>query len=105
MRRDTIGTQPDTSGKRGGVVALAAALLMALSPALATAEPSGASCWGQVSAASARQAPGTMGTHASGYETPRLGLRNLARSFDLDSMAGLGAVVADLEGLDVPACA
>jgi hypothetical protein len=77
----------------------------------ATATPAAAtspSCWGQASAAFAQT--GEMGEHASSYESPRLGLRNLARALHElgiiadDSMQALGAFVAEAEGLAVEAC-
>jgi hypothetical protein len=119
MQRDitshTDGTHHDTrdtsarTNRRSLVsrkvpVILALVLITGLSPTFASAEPSSNSCWGQASAAYARLAPGTMGTHAAAFETPRIGLRNLARSLELDSMAELGAFVVDAEGLEVPAC-
>ena len=65
-------------------------------------------CWGQASAVFART--GEMGLHASQEPTPRIGLRNLARAlYDAgviadDSMASLGAFVADALGLSIEAC-
>jgi hypothetical protein len=65
-------------------------------------------CWGQATAVFARM--GVMGEHASGYDTPRLGLRNLARALydqgviEDDTMQALGAFVAAELGLDVGAC-
>jgi hypothetical protein len=53
---------------------------------------------------------GEMGEHSSSFETPRLGLRNLARQLaDLgiipdSSMASLGAFVATELGLSIEAC-
>jgi hypothetical protein len=87
--------------------ALAGALLLttvALTGGSASAAPAAASCWGQASATFARE--GKMGEHSSSFETPRLGLRNLARSLDLedDSMQALGAFVADASGYDIDAC-
>jgi len=67
-----------------------------------------AACWGQASAVFAQT--GMMGQHASQQESPRLGLRNLARAlFELgvipdDSMASLGAFVASDLGLEIDAC-
>jgi hypothetical protein len=75
--------------------------------ALADSPPSDA-CWGQASAVFAQM--GEMGEHSSSYETPRLGLRNLARMLyeaeiiEDDSMAALGQFVAEAEGLSVEAC-
>lgn len=65
-------------------------------------------CWGQASKVFAQM--GQMGEHASQEETPRLGLRNLARALadagviPDDSMASLGAFVASALGLSIDAC-
>jgi hypothetical protein len=65
-------------------------------------------CWGQATRVFA--AMGVMGEHASQYETPRLGLRNLARAlYEIgaiadDSMQALGAFVATAEQLSIDAC-
>jgi hypothetical protein len=65
-------------------------------------------CWGQVTQVFARM--GAMGEHASQFETPRLGLRNLARALyedgvlAEDSVQALGAFVADALGLSIEAC-
>lgn len=67
-----------------------------------------ASCWGQASKVFAKT--GVMGEHSSSFETPRLGLRNLARALaDAgviadDSMASFGVFVADELGLSIDAC-
>lgn len=89
------------------VAALTGAL--ALVPAVSsTAAPSGNACWGQATKAFAQT--GRMGEHASSFETPRLGLRNLARDLHAgdvladDSMQALGAFVAEAEGLEIDAC-
>jgi hypothetical protein len=83
------------------------ALVVAVAPVgpVAGASPS---CWGQASAAFAQM--GVMGEHASQFETPRLGLRNLARSLYEqgliadDSMQALGGFVVDQLDLSVDAC-
>jgi hypothetical protein len=65
-------------------------------------------CWGQATRVFA--AMGAMGEHASSYDTPRVGLRNLARTlYELglipdDSMQSLGAFVATAEQLSIDAC-
>jgi hypothetical protein len=65
-------------------------------------------CWGQASAVFAQM--GEMGAHSSSQSQPRLGLRNLARELadagviPDDSMAALGAFVADALGLSIDAC-
>ena len=70
--------------------------------------PGDQACWGQASAVFAQT--GEMGEHASQEETPRLGLRNLARALVEqgviadDSMQALGAFVADTLGLSIDAC-
>jgi hypothetical protein len=67
-----------------------------------------ASCWGQASAVFAQM--GEMGEHSSSFDTPRLGLRNLARALyeqgvlDDDTMQALGAFVANDLGLTIEAC-
>lgn len=72
------------------------------------AEADDQACWGQATRVFA--ALGVMGEHASYYETPREGLRNLARSLYADgvlpddSMQALGAFVATIEGLSIDAC-
>lgn len=66
------------------------------------------SCWGAASAAFAQL--GEMGEHSATQATPRLGLRNLARSlFEAgvipeDSMDALGTFVAEALGLSLDAC-
>jgi hypothetical protein len=71
-----------------------------------SASPS--SCWGQATQVFARM--GVMGQHASQQETPRIGLRNLARAlYDQgilrdDSLQALGAFVAEELGLTIEAC-
>ena len=70
--------------------------------------PPSKTCWGQATRVFAQT--GEMGEHASQQPTPRLGLRNLARALydagvlDDDSMAALGAFVADELGLGIDAC-
>jgi hypothetical protein len=74
----------------------------------AAAEPASGACWGQATKVFARS--GAMGEHSSSFDTPRLGLRNLARSLadagviPDDSMQALGAFVADELGLSIEAC-
>jgi hypothetical protein len=91
----------------------AALLLVSLAVAVGTPAPvqaaSDSACWGQVSALFAQM--GLMGEHASSFDTPRLGLRNLARTLHEagiiadDSMRSLGQFVARETGLEVDACA
>lgn len=78
---------------------------------LLAAKPAGATdpaCWGQASAVFART--GVMGEHASQQETPRIGLRNLARDLYAlgllpdDSLESLGAFVAIEYKLSIDAC-
>lgn len=65
-------------------------------------------CWGQASAAFAQL--GKMGEHSSSFDTPRVGLRNLARELhsigvlEDDSLQSLGAFVAQAEELSIEAC-
>jgi hypothetical protein len=75
-------------------------------PAQAHANPN--ACWGQASSVFAQM--GVMGEHSSSFETPRLGLRNLARALyadgtlEDDSMRSLGIFVSSALGLSIEAC-
>lgn len=86
-------------------IAVAASSIAMAGPGSAASDNS---CWGQASAAFAQL--GQMGEHSSSFETPRLGLRNLARDLYSqgvlpdDSMQSLGAFVAEAEGLSIEAC-
>jgi hypothetical protein len=77
-------------------------------PAAVLASPNPQSCWGQASQVFARM--GVMGEHSSSQETPRIGLRNLARSLyeqgilEDDTLQALGSFVADALGLSIEAC-
>jgi hypothetical protein len=91
------------------VVGMLATLLLAFGPGMAAgAQPAPASCWGQASRVFAQM--GAMGEHSSSFDTPRLGLRNLARALAAtgvladDSMQALGAFVADELGLSIESC-
>ena len=83
-------------------------MAMMVPAASAMAGPADAACWGQASKVFARM--GEMGEHSSSFETPRLGLRNLARALydngdiEDDSMQALGAFVAQAEELSIEAC-
>lgn len=89
--------------------------LIALSAAAAASErapvtrgPNHNACWGQASAVFAQM--GEMGEHSSSFDTPRVGLRNLARmlyergDIEDDTMQALGAFVAAALGLSIDAC-
>lgn len=84
----------------GVAVAVAATAAMA-SVGTAGAHPS---CWGHASSMFAME--GRMGEHSSSFDTPRLGLRNLARAVlgEDATMEDLGAFVADAEGYEIEAC-
>jgi hypothetical protein len=87
---------------------VAAAVVVAVAWMSSASAQSTNACWGQASAAFAQM--GAMGEHASEFPTPRLGLRNLARSLseagiiDDDSMQALGRFVVSELGLEVDAC-
>jgi hypothetical protein len=91
--------------KRVTVTVLLSGLLLVPGVANAGADPA---CWGQASSVFARS--GMMGEHSRSFETPRLGLRNLARSLheagvlEDDSMQALGAFVAAELDLSIDAC-
>jgi hypothetical protein len=91
------------------LVGMLSAVMFALAPGVAAgAAPANASCWGQASQVFAQM--GLMGEHSSSFDTPRLGLRNLARSLadsgvlEEDTMQALGAFVAAELGLSIEAC-
>ncbi len=73
-----------------------------------TPGPNEQACWGQASAVFAQM--GEMGEHSSSFDTPRVGLRNLARmlyergDIEDDTMQALGAFVAAALGLSIDAC-
>lgn len=87
---------------------LIAALLISSFAFAALAQAADPNCWGQATKVFA--ATGAMGEHASQQETPRDGLHNLAVALYKDgvlpddSLAALGAFVAELEGLSIDAC-
>lgn len=90
------------------VVAVMALFLgVSLLPAQASAQ-SNQACWGQASAVFAQM--GEMGEHSSGFENPRLGLKNLAKLLhesgvlEAPTMQALGAYVAAELGLSISAC-
>jgi hypothetical protein len=93
---------------RIGIAVVLASILLIGTFASGAAQSSQQSCWGQATQEFAQM--GAMGEHASGFETPRLGLRNLARALyeqgviEDDSMQALGAFVADELGLSIDAC-
>jgi hypothetical protein len=90
------------------ILATILALSTASAPLAAQAAPADGACWGQATKVFAQM--GVMGEHARGFETPRLGLRNLARALyeqdviEADSMQALGAFVASALGLNIDAC-
>lgn len=70
------------SKKRWLVAALCAVVFAAVSAGSAFAgPPANPSCWGAASADFAQSAPGALGEHASSFETPRLGIGNVAELF------------------------
>jgi hypothetical protein len=81
---------------------------MLLVSTVAYAAPSDRACWGQATKVFVQLED--MGEHSSQQETPRLGLRNLARSLyeqgiiEADTMQALGAFVAAELGYSIDAC-
>ena len=90
----------------GLIVFIVVLLMVMLAPTADAADEH--ACWGQATKVFA--ATGEMGEHSSSFETPRIGIRNLARVLadagiiPDDSMAALGAFVADELGLSVEVC-
>lgn len=60
---------------------LLGAALAALPGAAAAAQPSNPSCWGAATQDFAQSAPGALGEHASSFDSPRLGIGNVAFLF------------------------
>jgi hypothetical protein len=87
-------------------------ILILMFTMLITAAPVNAqssnACWGQATKVFAQM--GAMGEHSSSFDTPRLGLRNLARALyeqgviESDTMQALGQFVASELGLEIEAC-
>jgi hypothetical protein len=114
IRPRTVGDRPENAQaeescmKRTGIVGLGLVILLTLAPVAAQGEPAAEACWGHATRAFAHM--GLLGEHASNFGTPRLGLRNLARSLHAagviedDSMQALGAFVTDALGLSIDAC-
>jgi hypothetical protein len=109
-----LGTSVDaaegTTMRKRLVVAAGMTLAMLVSgTAVASARPASEACGGQASKVFAQI--GLMGEHSSSFDSPRLGLRNLARTLadagviEDDSMQALGRFVADELGLEIDACA
>ena len=67
--------------KRLAIGLLMGALLAALPGAAAAAGPSNPSCWGAAVRDLAQTYAGAMGDHASSFDSPRLGIGNVAYLF------------------------
>lgn len=67
--------------KRLAIGLLMSALLAALPGTAAAATPANPSCWGAAAADLAQSSPGAMGQHASSFDSPRLGIGNVAELF------------------------
>ena len=81
------------------IVLSAFVVVLALPATVAAGQPDNASCWGQVSADFARSSPGALGEHSSSFETPRLGIGNVANLFtDTHQPGTLGAVLGGMLG-------
>ena len=81
-----------------------AGLLMAISSHLAVAdEPANPQCWGVVTSQMAIASQG-MGEHASGFDSPRAGLGNVARSLGFPHISDLGSFLAGIDGLEETVC-
>jgi hypothetical protein len=87
------------------ILALLVTILLSAAPVHAQSENA---CWGQATKVFAQM--GAMGEHSSSFDSPRLGLRNLARTLydagviEDDSMQALGQFVASELGLEIDSC-
>lgn len=88
--------------KRLATTALIAATVLLGSATAAAADTPDKSCWGVVSAQRAQL--GGLGEHSRDQGSPRSGLGNVSRAFDLDHVSELGTLLASLDGLDETAC-
>jgi hypothetical protein len=89
------------------VAMLALMLVGGLAPAASAVPGSagkagGAECWGIVSAQAAGE--GGLGEHSSNQANPRFGLGNLYRELGFNSLAALGAYLAQVDGIDATMC-
>lgn len=82
-----------------GVLGITATLALAAPAAAAD----GSNCWGVVSAQTARS-DGGLGSHASSFDEPRLGIGNVARLFGVDGPGGLGSLLASIDGNEATHC-
>jgi hypothetical protein len=84
----------------GGITAILIA-----QPAAATDGPDNANCWGVVTSQRA-VAYQDIGEHSSSFDTPRLGLGNVARAVVGEGAhpGDLGALFAPIDGLDATNC-
>jgi hypothetical protein len=91
-----------------GIVVLVLLLFATFAPSSVQAAPSSQACWGQASKVFAQM--GVMGEHSSSFDSPRMGLRNLARYLYAlgvlpdDTMRSLGVFVATELGMSIDAC-
>lgn len=91
-----------------GILVLMGLLVLGFNATVAQADANDQACWGQATQVFAQM--GVMGEHASEQPTPRIGLRNLARTLyeqgviEDDTMQALGAFVAAELGLSIDAC-
>ena len=67
--------------KRSILTLAVGAILMALPATATAAQPTNPSCWGAASADFARSSPGALGAHSSSFDSPRLGIGNVAELF------------------------
>ena len=88
-------------------VIIAGALATTASLALtspAQASPSdGSNCWGVVSSQAATT-QGGLGSHASSFDEPRLGIGNVAKLFGLSGPGELGSLLASLDDNPSTSC-
>lgn len=69
----------------------------------ASADSASAGCWGTVTSQRAVVEGSEFGAHSASFDTPRLGIGNVAKAFDL-SVGELGAFLASVDGIDETSC-
>ena len=64
--------------KRLALATVMALAMIAAPTAVLAGQPSDVACWGSVSSQFAQSEPGALGDHASSFDSPRLGIGNVA---------------------------
>ncbi len=69
----------------------------------AAADSSAAGCWGTVTSQRAQVEGSDFGAHSASFDTPRAGIGNVAKAFDV-SVGELGQFLASVDNIDETSC-